>query len=310
MEKSEEGKEIREGRKKYCIHKGKLFMEKRNARNQWVLCIPGREVKTVLKQYHDLSLHPGIVRMQRMLGNTITWPGMMGDVKNYVKSCLICQTHKPKPRKFVGPLQSVIPKNPREMLAIDILGPLVRSTYGYTCVLVLVDVFSKFLKLYGMRKATSRVCLNRVKRYIREYGKPRLVLSDNGTQFKSREWKEGLQELGVKSIRTAIRNPKCNPCERYVRTVGICLRILCSNDHTKWYEVLPKIEEFVNCGYSDATNELPIEVHFGKRIRLGIEECIEYPTVNEDISWIERKKKIRMVDQAVRRARYHRCKMV
>lgn len=121
-----------------------------------------------------------------------------------------------------------------DLVAMDVLGPWVTSLYGFTCVLVMVDIFSKFTKIYGLRKATSTTCVNSVKKYIEQYGIPKRILSDNGPQFASYKWRTSLRNLGIKEIHTAIRNPRGNPTERYIKTIGECMRIVCHNKHSSW----------------------------------------------------------------------------
>lgn len=118
--------------------------------------------------------------------------------------------------------------------------------------------------------------------------------------------------LGVKTIRTAIRNPRGNPCERYIKIVGICLRIACGSDHTKWYESLLKVEDFINYSYSEATNELPVEIQFGRKISLEIEKLIKYPPSEENANWEERKNRVyqRLIGQAKKSSNYHRSRFV
>lgn len=202
-------------------------MEKNTARNKWVLCM--KRTFILLQEFHECNLHPGVNRMQKLLGNLVTWQGMMREIRQYVRSCHVCQITKQKPCKFVGPLQAIIPSKPGDLVATDVLGPLIRSMYGYTCILVVVDVFSKFTKLYGLRRATSTTYINKIRQYVEKYGRPDKILSDNGPQFSSRKWKKEMLELGIREVHTAVRNPRGNPCERYIKIVGVCLRIVCGD---------------------------------------------------------------------------------
>lgn len=61
----------------YCIHEGILFKKKKQARNKWLICIPSKDREKVLHKYHEGELHPGINRMQKMVGNLMFWTGMM-----------------------------------------------------------------------------------------------------------------------------------------------------------------------------------------------------------------------------------------
>lgn len=142
--------------------------------------------------------------MEKMSGNLVMWHGMMRDINKYVRSCHLCQASKQKPCKFIGPLQAVIPIGPREIVALDILGPLVRSTYGYTCVLGMVDLFSKYTKLYWLRKATSGACLRRIHQYVKECGRP--IRSTSVLQ----------QEVERRSNRIRDKTEK-HSCQKYYR---------------------------------------------------------------------------------------------
>lgn len=262
MQEMERRTSIMQGKQRYCLHAGLLFLEKREARNKWVLCVPEAEVENILKEFHDGKLHPGIDKMQKMFGNLVLWAGMTKDIRKYVRSCHVCQINKSKSVVFAGPWQAIIPKEVGDLVAVDLLGPLVQSVYGYTGVLLIVDVFSKFVKLYGLRKATSTTCINKIRSYIKQYGTPKRLLSDNGSQFSSHKWKKGLLELGIRELHTAIRNPKGNPSERYIKVVGECLRIACHGKHSTWAHYLEQVEDYINHSYNGSTENLSIELQF------------------------------------------------
>lgn len=120
----EERGAVRQGTKSYHIYAGLLFLEKEEARNGWVLRIPKEEVRNVLERFHDEKLHPGINKMNKMLGNLATWKGMTRDIIQYVRSCHACQLSKSKPYTFSGPMQAIIPHDVGDIVAIDIFGPL------------------------------------------------------------------------------------------------------------------------------------------------------------------------------------------
>lgn len=233
-------------------------MKKSNCRNKWVLCVPKEEREKMLIEFHDRWLHPGINKMRKMMSNLLTWVGMSSTIKEYVNSCHKCQVNKFKSYRFSGPLQSIIPRDVGELVAIDIFEPLVKSVCGYTCILVIVDIFSKYTKLYGLKRSTAISCLKQLNKYMLECGKPQRVLSDNGPQFSSRKWRNQLYDWGIKETHTAVRHPKGNPCERYVRIVGECLRLASQSQHSSWAKYLRSVENFININYNETTAELPV----------------------------------------------------
>ena len=60
---------------------------------------------------------------------------------------------------------------------------------GVMYIFVVLDTFTKFVKLYRVNRATSRVLREKItKDYMIKTGKPKVILSDHGPQFISRTW--------------------------------------------------------------------------------------------------------------------------
>jgi hypothetical protein len=61
-------------------------------------------------------------------------------------------------------------------------------------------VFSKFVKVYPLKAATTKACLNKiVNDYVASVTRPKCFLSDNGTQFAIKNWKNKLAEMNKMS---------------------------------------------------------------------------------------------------------------
>jgi transposase InsO family protein len=147
-----------------------------------------------------------------------------------------------------------MPSKPGELCAVDFYGPLPIGRGGVRFIFVCVDVFSKFVRLYPLRSATTKACLNRFSNdYIVNVTQPKCVLSDNGTQFVSRTWKRRLADLNIRVMFSPIRHPQPNPSERYMREIGKFCWIDCREAHKKWPELLPHIERWLKGTISDST---------------------------------------------------------
>jgi len=147
---------------------------------------------------------------------------------------------------------------------VDIYGSLPTSRGGVRYILVCLDVFSKFIKLYALKSATTKACLNKlVNHYLGTVIAPKVILSDNATQFRSPEWRKQLQKHGVEVRFTPIRHPESNPSERYMRELSKFCRIYCNENHKKWAELLPYIESWINNTVTSATGYTPSELMYG-----------------------------------------------
>jgi hypothetical protein len=196
-----------------------------------------------------------------------------------------------------------MPKDPGELCAVDLYGSLPTSRGNVKFIFVCYDMFTKHVKLYALRSATTKSCLNKLlNHYCRNVIKPKVVLSDNGSQFRPPAWTKRLKEQGICAKFTPIRHPESNPSERVMRELSKFFRIYCQENHKKWVELLPSIEEWLNKTIASATGFSPVELMFGchkqslfnkllpeTKIKVGNEE--EWDTKLKS-AWIRMKKKI------------------
>ena len=80
---------------------------------------------------------------------------------------------------------------PFAIWGIDIIGSLPISKGGAKYAIVAVDYFTKWAEAEPLATITSKKVINFVVRnIICRFGLPRTIITDNGTQFESREFKE------------------------------------------------------------------------------------------------------------------------
>ena len=71
----------------------------------------------------------------------------------------------------------------------DHLGPLEKTSKGFRHLLVIIDAFTKFIRLYACKTTTSSESIKCFKDYFRSYSKPQRVVTDRGTAFTSAEFR-------------------------------------------------------------------------------------------------------------------------
>jgi transposase InsO family protein len=129
---------------------------------------------------------------------------------------------------------SNLPAKPDDHCAVDLYGPLPVGRFGFRYIFVCFDVFSKFVKLYSLKAATMKAYLNKVVNdYVINMTRPRCILSDHGTQFSSKKWKDKLAELSIGVTFSPMRHPQANPSERCRRETGKFCRIYCNEAHKR-----------------------------------------------------------------------------
>ena len=88
----------------------------------------------------------------------------------------------------------------------------------------------KYTKLYPIRRATCKVTIRKIDEFIGSIGKPKMILSDRGTQFTSKTRKEALKERDIKMVLTSIRHPQGNMLERTNRELARFFRTFLPED--------------------------------------------------------------------------------
>ena len=175
-----------QGEKLYHYHPKPLLEGVVEDLDAWKLVPNDGERRVVLREAHDdpQSAHLGVQKTYMRVATRYFWPGCYRDVLNYVKSCVICQTCKVEQQLPAGMMGHRIVEEPWVVVAADIMGPLPRSRSGFQYVLVLQDLFTKWVECIPLRSATGGKIEASFREFIiNRWGTPQVLLTDNGTEF-------------------------------------------------------------------------------------------------------------------------------
>ena len=142
----------------------------------------------------------------------------------------------------------------------SICGPFPHSggRHRYRYITIIMDHFTKYIKLYPTNRATTRKILGILtEQYIPHLGKPSSIITDHGTQFKGVIWRDTLLSMGIRTYKTSVYHPSSNPAERVLREVGRILRTYCHHQQKRWQDYLEATEEFLNLAYHPAIGITP-----------------------------------------------------
>lgn len=227
--------------------------------------VPDELVEDFIIAYHMELGHYGADKCYAAIRENFWWKGMARSIRICLSRCDRCQRTKHPARYLEGPWQNVERKAKGELVLCDYYGPLIKSKYGYMYVLVIIDCFTKYVKLYPMKKATTKMTLKLfLGKYCQDFGKPKAILSDNGSHFTSKVWIDTLNEEGIRPIFCSIRNPQGNMTERVMRRLGQVFRIYCSTKQWQWYEWLEDTETWMNNVTHCSTGFTPTRLQTGR----------------------------------------------
>ena len=104
----------------------------------------------ILSELHDspLSGHIGTAKTIELVKRQFYWPNMDKEIKNYVQSCIKCQSNKASNRHSQGLLQALpVPQEPWEQVTMDLITQLPRTRRKNDAIVVFVDKLTKMTHL-------------------------------------------------------------------------------------------------------------------------------------------------------------------
>ena len=135
---------------------------------------------------HDIPFagHLGRDKTTQRILRRFYWPTLFADVKRYCQTCEECQLHGgPRTKVLLIPLSVV--GEPFKRIAMDIVGPLPRTSRGNHFVLVLSDYATRYPEALPMRTITAVRVAEALVEIFTRHGIPEEILTDQGKNFTS-----------------------------------------------------------------------------------------------------------------------------
>ncbi|UYV68972.1 hypothetical protein LAZ67_6001868 [Cordylochernes scorpioides] len=182
--------------------------------------------------------------------------GMIGKIKNYVKSCKECQTIKSSTQPSYG-LMGSLPRaaKPFDVVALDTVLGLGGYNSAKNCVHTVIDHHSRYIWGYASKGTSIATYINIINQLL-NIGKPRILVTNRHPSFVSKRFNKFLQEKGIKHVMTSPSHPECNGLvERANATLIGRLKIQHQgNPRAPWPKLLQKtLEEYRNTPHPTTT---------------------------------------------------------
>ncbi len=150
------------------------------------------------------------------------------------------------------------------------------SVYIHVC----VDHFSRFVVLVPLRnKSAVTVARAIVFHLICSYTTPRVLLSDNATEFKNQILADICSQYNIKQTFITAHHPASNGLvERTYRKVLDILRHLEGHLHETWEDWLSQVAASINGSVNSSTGKTPHCIIFGYDKRLPYDVLLKSPS--------------------------------
>ena len=233
--------------------------------------VPLKFRKAVLAFSHDgVAGHTGVRKTHDRVACSFFWPGLRRDISKYIKECHTCQmTGKPNQKIPVAPLQPIPAVSaPFEHLIVDCVGPLPRSRAGNCYLLTIMCQSTRYPSAYPLRSITSRSVLRALTTFMSTFGTPRVIQSDQGSNFMSKQFAKALRQLKARhNISSAYHPQSQGALERFHQTLKSLLRSFCVELSGDWEEGLPWLLLAIREVAQESLGFSPNELVFGHAVR-------------------------------------------
>ena len=179
------------------------------------IVVPASMQRETLKKLHDG--HQGIERCRSRARISVWWPGISTQVEKVVKDCLHCsKEHIPRKEPL---MPTALPAYPWQKIGSDLF-VLNGKTY-----LLLADYFSRYPEAIQLTTTSSASVITVMKSLFGRHGIPEEVVSDNGPQFASQEFRNFAKKYNFKHTTSSPHFPQSNGlAERAVQTTKKLLK--------------------------------------------------------------------------------------
>ncbi len=179
------------------------------------------------------------------------------------QQCQFCQFNKVLKTKQLFTQNFFNAGHFNEKVCSDIIGPLnskhfkIDPKYSKFYILTFIDVYSKAIKVYDVYDITSQTVVTCFSKYIKEFGKPESILTDNGTQYISRSFRKFCRDNVIQHNLSPRFTPQSNGlAERINFNINNILRIYRGYDIEF---VLSRIHNYHNFSYHSQMKLSPFE---------------------------------------------------
>jgi len=200
--------------------------------------------------------------MKELARGYCTWTNIDRDIENKVQTCQrCCDTRYNPPRTAIHPWER--PHTPWERVHVDFAGPYLNHYF-----LIVMDAYSKWLEIVIFKSPpTSKMTIAALEDIFSHFGLCQVLVSDNGSQFGSHEFRDWCKHYGILQRFTAGYHPSSNgQAERFVQFVKRKLRAMKDDSGTLVDKVRCILHRQRITPHSE-TRKSPSELFFNRQIR-------------------------------------------
>ena len=225
------------------------------------ICVP-KDLQDQTVELAHLG-HQGITRTKALIREKVWFPNIDKLVEEKVRNCLPCQVSCTNTNR--EPLKMTHITRPWEEVSVDFAD----VGNGYH-IMVLVDDFTRYPEVEVLSSLTARAVIPKLEGIFARWGVPRVVKSDNGPPFQSKEFADYAKTSGFRQRRVTPLWPEANgEAERFVKTIKKPINAAKMSNKNWQYEMNIFLRNYRATPHA-STKIPPATAMIGRPIRTGL----------------------------------------
>ena len=276
------GAEFKKIQRQLCVVDGMLMRSiKLSSGTDEIVPVVAKKLETkILRSAHLLTGHAGWEGMWRFVQGRCYFPGMATKCQEFVQHCSSCVAASPQRGQGVPPTRPDQTGGPWHTVQIDTL------ELGGSCVLVCVDMFTKWLEVVPLKRHDSASVAAAFTSLCLKFGPPAVIRCDNGTEFVNSVVGALFRLFGVRVQHGAVRHPQSQGgVERANRTLLTLIRKT-TEESDDWKSAIEILVYNYRIRPHSSTRISPMEAMFGWTPRSLL---VEKPVAEVSLSaWVDK----------------------
>ncbi|XP_072089167.1 uncharacterized protein [Arachis hypogaea] len=258
----------------YTMIAGQLY--KRGFSQPLLKCVEPRDTEYILREIHEgcCGHHIGGKTLAQKIARAgYFWPTIIRDSIQLTKSCDKCQRHANLHQAAPHQLSIISAERPFGSWGIDLVGPFPTAPGQLRYLIVAIDYYTKWIEAEPLASITATQCRKFVwRQIITRFGIPEVIISDNGTQFTDKKFRELLEGLHISHRFSSVEHPQTNGQVESANKIivkGLKKRL----DEAKglWAEELGSVLWSYRTTPQTSTGETPFRLTYGVEAVIPVE---------------------------------------
>ena len=264
------------------VVEGLLSIIEKSSDNLTSRIVPPKHLRQeLLRSYHEGigGGHLGLEKTYAKLKERFYWPRMKEDARLACYNCARCGARKCTNHASHGVLVTIAAGFPFERIAMDIVGPLLKTLRNNRYLLVIIDYYTRWPEAYALEHQDAHsVAIKLISEVIARYGAPYIIHTDQGTNFESNLVSELCKLYDIKKTKTTPYHPQSDGLvERLNRTLIDTIALIARDAKETWDLRIGPALMAIRSSVQSTTGFSPHFLLFGREMRLPADLYYDVP---------------------------------